>query len=130
VSRYLGDPKLGRAAFIMIGFCVLTVMLAAYAAMPKGHFGKRGKNEPDVKSPFFNILFFGNFVYMDYGVYLREMEEMMNDPSRTYEAQLREIYTSGQYLSTQKFRYIRLAYMSFIAGICTSALVCGAGFII
>jgi hypothetical protein len=130
VSGFLDDPRYAKGALIMIGFCALTVMLAAYAAMPKVSFGRQRKNAPDVKSPFFNILFFGSFVQLNYEVYLKEMEEMMNDPSRTYEAQLREIYTSGQYLSDKKFRYIRLAYMSFIAGICTSALVIGAGFIL
>ena len=129
VSRFLDHPRLAGAAFVMIGFCVLTVMLAAYAAMPKVSFGRHGKDVPDVKSPFFNILFFGNFVFLDYEVYLREMEKMMNDPSLTYEVQLREIYTSGQYLFKAKFRYIRLAYLSFITGIFTSALICGVGFV-
>jgi hypothetical protein len=130
VSRFLEDTRLALAALVMIGFCVLTVMLAAYAAMPKVSFGRQKNNAPDIKSPFFNILFFGNFIHMDYGLYLKEMEALMNDPNRTYEAQLKEIYTSGQYLAEKKFRYIRLAYMSFIAGICTSAVVYGFGFVV
>jgi hypothetical protein len=33
--RFLDDPRLQPAALTMIGFCILTVLLAAYAAMPK-----------------------------------------------------------------------------------------------
>jgi hypothetical protein len=37
------------------------------------------------------------------------MEEMMNDPTITYQAQVREVYTLGRFLATQKYRTLRFA---------------------
>lgn len=47
----------------------------------------------------------------------------MNDPSRTYEVQLREIYNLGGFLASKKYPFIRLSYISFLIGIITSVLV-------
>jgi hypothetical protein len=51
------------------------------------------------------------------------MEEIMNDPDRTYEIMVREIYYSGVYLVKNKYRYIRLGYMFFFAGLIVSTLI-------
>jgi len=51
------------------------------------------------------------------------MEEMLNDHSKTYEAQVREIYTLGVFLAQTKYRYLRLAYLVFVTGLFTSGLV-------
>jgi hypothetical protein len=44
------------------------------------------------------------------------MEEIMNDPSRTYKAQVREIYSIGTYLAKKKYRFLKLAYILFLSG--------------
>jgi hypothetical protein len=54
------------------------------------------------------------------------MEEVMNDPSRVYGAQVREIYLLGTFLAKKKYRFLRLGYLSFITGLFASFL----GFII
>ena len=48
------------------------------------------------------------------------MEEMMNDASRAYEAQVREVYLLGTFLAVRKYRFLRLAYLAFIAGLSVS----------
>jgi len=119
--RYLTEPQFKWAAATMICFCIVTVMLAAFAAMPKVPLRTpRRDGKPDLGDPSFNILYFGNFFSMDYMSFVETMEEIMNDHSRTYEAQLREIYITGQYLAQKKFRFVRLAYLSFMIGLaCT-----------
>lgn len=107
----LTEPAFRWAAVTLIVFCLLTIVLAACAAMPGR--SKAGKMPG-------NLLFFGDFTRMSFEEYERAMEEMLNDPSRTYEAQVREIYTLGVYLARKKYRYVRLAYLSFVGGLLVS----------
>ena len=52
-----------------------------------------------------------------------EMEKILSDPTKAYEAQVRELYTMGIYLATRKFRFVRFAYLSFMAGFVASGIV-------
>ena len=63
---------------------------------------------------------------MDYPHFVAEMETALNDPSKVYELQVREIYILGNFLAHTKYRYLRLAYMTFISGLRASvlALIC------
>jgi hypothetical protein len=108
---------------LLTGFCLLTVSLAAYAVMPKLPISPTDESAPDIHSPQFNLLFFGDFKRLDFKAFEDAMEEVMNDPSRTYEAQVRELYTMGVYLATKKYRYLRLAYFSFIIGLFASVIL-------
>ncbi len=118
---HLSDPQLRLASLTAIAFCVATVSFAAYAAMPKLRVSKKTDEKPDPNSPTFNILFFADFIKMDYEEYKLRMEQILNDPSRTYEAQVREVYNIGLYLAHQKYRFVRLSYMTFITGLLVSA---------
>jgi hypothetical protein len=60
---------------------------------------------------------------LDYDDYEKAMEEAMNDPSQTYQIQIREIYNMGKFLSQKKYRFVRLAYASFILGLFLSCIV-------
>jgi len=121
--RFLDDPRLQPAALIMIGFCILTVLLAAYAAMPK-KLGKKGTSKTiDPEDPYFNLLFFGSFTQMDYYDFENAMEKLMNDHEEAYKTQIKEIYLMGQYLAQEKYRFVRLAYISFITGMIISSVL-------
>jgi len=121
---FMNKPPFHWAAITLIGFSILTVILAAYAAMPKLTPKIESDAPVDIESPIFNILFFGSFCGMSYDRYRQEMETVLNDHNRVYEVQVREIYLLGHYLARQKYRYLRLAYLSFISGLTISALVC------
>ena len=109
--RYLQDPEFFAAASIMICFCVVTIILAAYAAMPKLKVKQKDSETDLLNSPSVNPLFFGAFVNMSYPEYQSAMEEFMSDHNKTYEVQLREVFIMGQYLARRKYRYVRLAYI-------------------
>ena len=117
---HIFKPDLKWPLLVLVGFCLLTVGLAAYAVMPKVPLSPKAATPPDIRSPKFNLLFFGDFTQLDYAQFATAMEEVMNDPSRTYEAQIRELYTLGTFLATKKYRFLRLAYVSFIAGLFVS----------
>jgi len=110
--------------YILICFCLLTICLAAYAVMPK--LPPADQAPPDLQSPSFNILFFGDFTRLSQAQFESTMEEIMNDPSRAYGAQVREIYLLGTFLAKKKYRFLRLGYLSFITGLFASFI----GFII
>ena len=105
---------------VLMGFSLITILLSAFAVMPKLPFNHRGHPEHDVHSPGFNLLFFGDFMGLDYPRFAAEMERVLNDPSLTYEAEVREIYTLGLFLAYKKYRYLRLAYTTFIVGLFAS----------
>ena len=104
--------------YILIICCLLTICLATYAVMPK--LPPANLPAPDIQDPSFNILFFGDFTRLSQAQFESAMEEVMNDPSRTYGAQVREIYLLGTFLAKKKYRFLRLGYLTFIAGLFTS----------
>ena len=104
--------------YILICSCLLTICLATYAVMPK--LPPANLPAPDIQSPQFNILFFGDFTRLSQQQFESSMEEIMNDPSRTYGAQVREIYLLGSFLVKKKYRFLRLGYLSFITGLFAS----------
>ena len=116
---YLIDPFLRWAVVVLIFFCLLTILSAAYAVMPKISL----KNAPKPDSLNTNFLFFGNFINYDYDTYLALMEKIVNDDYCIYEMQIREIYEQGLYLARKKYRFIRYAFTFFISGLLSSASV-------
>src|SRR5216117_3951587 len=100
---HLSDPYLRWPVLVLIVSCLATVVSAAYAVMPKLNKGFR----PD----------------LEYEEFAGLMEGVMNDSSRVYEAQVREVYELGVFLGRRKYVYVRLAYVFFIAGLLVSAAV-------
>ncbi|RMD85884.1 MAG: hypothetical protein D6813_15630 [Calditrichaeota bacterium] len=128
----LAAPQLTKAHIrlpfiILIIFCLLTIVLAAYSAMPKISLKNKNHSNINVKSPTFNLLFFGDFSQLDYDQYEQAMAEIMGEPDLTYEAQIKELYILGKYLATKKYFLLRLAYLTFIVGLVASGLGVLAG---
>ena len=123
----LAAPQVMKAGsqwplLVLIGFSLATILLAAYAVMPKVALSDHHPSAADVRGPQFNLLFFGDFTGMSYAQFEAEMERVMNDPSQVYQVQLREIYTLGVFLARKKYRFLRLAYTTFILGLFASII--------
>jgi len=121
--RYITEPHLKWAIVVLIAFCLMTIGLATYAVMPKIPFFLKRETDETIKSPGFNLLFFADFVRLTYEEFERGMEEIMNDPSLTYQVQVKELYTLGTFLAKKKYRFLRLAYITFIIGAFASATI-------
>jgi len=121
-TRFLFEEKTHLAAATLIGFCVITILLAAYAAMPK-IISKKITDSVNLQDNSFNLLFFGSFTRMGYSAYRNAMENMMNNHDDVYETQIREIYTMGSYLSQNKYKFVQFSYLSFISGILFSSVI-------
>ena len=121
--RYISDPHLKWAITVLIVFCLLTIGFATYAVMPKVPLSFKRRRAADIRAPSFNLLFFADFVHLPYKEFEMAMEEVMNDPSLTYQVQVRELYTHGTFMAKKKYRFLRLAYIAFITGAFASAFV-------
>jgi hypothetical protein len=122
-AAFVVREKFQAAVIVLMCFCMVTILLATFAVMPGTPLHVRRRKSSDLPMrPGFNLLFFGSFAGMDYAHFEAAMEEMMNDPSKTYEAMVREVYTLGVYLARKKYRYLRLAYIVFSTGLFAAGL--------
>lgn len=106
---------------MLVGFLLITIFLALMTVTPRVQ-GFRHKKY-SVHDPNYSPLFFGNYVDVSYDEYLKDLEEIMNDPDRTYEVMVKEIYYAGVYLVKSKYKYIRFGYMFFFAGLIISTII-------
>jgi len=104
--------------YILICSCLITICLATYAVMPK--LPPANLPAPDISHPQFNLLFFGDFSRLSQDQFENAMGELINDPSRGYNAQVREVYLLGTFLAKKKYRFLRLGYLAFITGLFAS----------
>lgn len=109
-------PIAGLDIFLLITifFALLTVIGRVKVLNRKKH----SINDPD-----YSPLFFGNFGDVPYEEYARNFEEIMNDSDQTYEIIVKDIYYAGVYLLTTKYKYIRIAYLSFFTGLIVSVMI-------
>lgn len=116
--RYLEDPYLRWPVTVLIAGSLVTIIAAAYAVMPKLNLSTK----PDLRDPHTNLLFFGTFSHLEYSEWVTELDPILHDPDRAYEAMLRDIYEMGIYMGRKKYRFIRIAYVSFLIGLVLSML--------
>lgn len=119
-SQFVNDALLAWPARCICVSCVITILFAIYAVMPKIRVNACAATDEEVRKPSFNILFFGDFLRMDWDRYEAECERVFNDTNLTHEAMLRDLYTMGLYLANRKYRYLRYAYVAFASGIASS----------
>ena len=117
----IADARFTASITVLIGFLLITIFLALMTVIPKLRGFRRKKFS--VRDPNYSPLFFGNYADIPYDEYVQDFEEIMNDPDRTYEVMVREIYFAGVYLLKSKYRYIRLGYMFFFAGLILSTAI-------
>jgi hypothetical protein len=118
-APHVMKPALRWPAAVLILSCLATVVLAIYAVMPK--LPLRVPAERPSRTAAFNLLFFGDFVQMTSEEFEGEMEKVLNDASEVYRVQVREIYTLGVFLAQKKYRFLKLAYLTFLFGLLASA---------
>ena len=81
---YLDNPILRWLVIIMIFFCVIKILAAAYAVVPKI---KHPPQQTDTENHG-NIQFFGCFMHMSYEALADTMQHVIRDTDHAYEAEL------------------------------------------
>ena len=94
--------------------CLVTIILAILSTRPNvkwGHFTKE-----DIVAKKVDLIFFGNFINMDYDDYLNAVMSMMENDEQLYSTMIKNQYSLGKILA-KKFRLVKLAYNVFMIGI-------------
>jgi len=115
------DPKLKVASTVLLCFLIATVLMALLTLIP--NIGLLGAKKRTITDAGFNPLFFGDYANVKYDDYMDHMNELLNDPNRSYEAQVKELYYAGVYLQKTKYNYVKLGYIFFFIGLISSTIV-------
>jgi hypothetical protein len=113
------DPDLAVGATILLVFTLLALLLAILAVLPKYRPLRLTSSE---LPPHFNLLFFGHFAELPRERFLEEVARAMKNDGTVYEVMAKDLYGLGYYLSHYKYRYLRLAYLFFLAGFVLASL--------
>jgi len=115
------DPRLTLPITGLDAFLLVTIYLALLTVIGKVKVFNHHKHSINDKD--YSPLFFGNYGDIPYKEYADHFAEIMNDSDATYEVMLKDIYYSGVYLLTTKYRYMRLAYLFFFAGLIVTFII-------
>ena len=109
----LNDPDLRNSAIILLVFTMLALLLAILAVLPKYRPLRLAGHDLPAQ---FNLLFFGHFAELDRERFLREVAARMGTDGVVYDTIARDLYSLGYYLAHYKYRFLRWAYLFFLAG--------------
>jgi hypothetical protein len=113
------EPRLTLSIASLDIFLLITIYLALMTVIGKVSVFNRRKHS--VNDHDYSPLFFGNYGDVPYDEYARHFAEIMNDSDATYEIMVKDIYYAGTYLLRTKYKYMRLAYLFFLAGLIVSS---------
>jgi hypothetical protein len=119
----LDDPVLRTASLTLAAFTMLALLLAVLAVLPKYRPLRLEDGAPF--PPQFNLMFFGHFAEMPRERFLTEIAGALKSDGSVYETMARDTYALGWYLAHYKYRYLRLAYIFFLAGFVLACVVQG-----
>lgn len=116
----LGDADLRYAVLTLDAFTLLAMLFAVLAVLPKYRPFKLTGAELPVG---FNLLFMGHFAELPRERFLAEIARSLKTDGSVYCTMANDIYSLGAYLAQHKYRYLRFAYLSFLAGFVLALLV-------
>jgi hypothetical protein len=115
------EPRLTLAITGLDVFLLITIYLALMTVIGKVSVFNRRKHS--VNDHDYSPLFFGNYGDIPYDEYASHFAEVMNDYDATYEVMVKDVYYAGTYLLRTKYKYMRLAYLFFMAGLIVSITI-------
>jgi hypothetical protein len=115
------EPRLTMSITGLDIFLLITIYLALLTVIGKVKIFNNRKHA--VTDRDYSPLFFGNYGDIPYSEYVSHFAEIMNDSDATYEVMIKDIYYSGVYLLTTKYRYMRLSYLFFFAGLIVTIII-------
>lgn len=100
--------------WVMVIGALVTILLCAYATLPKAPAmrARIAENGPLPKG--FNLFFFTSFIQLPLDEYKKRMHLVLSSPPRTHDAILEELHAHGRYIARQKYTPLRMAYFSFL----------------
>lgn len=105
----------GVVVFVVFGF--LTVVFCVMAMAPKHYRREKGSASAN------SIFHFSEMGMMDEHTYINRLRETLEDDSALAESMSRELFHMGKDVLKPKFKWLRLAYASFLIGLAVSVLL-------
>jgi hypothetical protein len=121
----MGQDIVPILVFLVI--CLITIIIAILSTRPI-LINKRFTDE-DIRQKNVDLIFFGNFIKMEYEDYVKALKDMMKDEEHLYSTMIKNQYTLGKILS-KKFRLVKIAYNVFMIGIILTVIVFLLNFIV
>jgi hypothetical protein len=98
-------------------FTGIALLAALLCVLPMRGVPRHPDGSVDPASPAFNLLFFMHFHHLSQEQFERELGARLSDSAGLYRSLARDIHAHGVMLARTKYRYLRLSYTSFIAGL-------------
>ena len=117
----LSEPHFTLSMTALIVFLLITIFFALLTVIGRVKVFNRRRHS--IRDADYSPLFFGNFGDVPYDEYAQDFIDTMNDADKTYEIMVKDIYYAGTYLLKTKYKYIRLAYLYFFAGLILSTVI-------
>jgi hypothetical protein len=102
------------AMLVLGGFAFLSAVLAILAVLPAV------KPRPGMA---LNLLFFGSFTELPEDEYVERVTGDLDDQDRIFRTIARDIYQNGAVLRRKKYRFLALAYRTFLVGLVATVIV-------
>ncbi len=99
---------------ILLVVCLATIILAILSTRPNVKWGNFTRE--DLEQNKVDLIFFGNFINMDYEEYLNAVLNMMESDEKLYSTMIKNQYSLGKILA-KKFKLVKIAYNVFMIGI-------------
>ena len=108
---------------ILALFAFVSAMCAVFAVLPSVRAPKGvGLDERQV-----NKLFFGHFTQIDEETWTKAVLAELRSDETMYRLMLHDIYQNGQVLQRKKYKFLAMAYRTFLSGMVLTVLVFIAG---
>ncbi len=105
---------------ILLIVCLATIILAILSTRPNVKWGNFTREDLEQKKV--DLIFFGNFINMDYEEYLDAVMAMMENDEDLYSTMIKNQYSLGKILA-KKFKLVKIAYNVFMIGISITVIV-------
>jgi hypothetical protein len=100
----------------LAGTAFLASFFAVLAIMPRASSAKIPLDQ-------INPLFFGHFADLDEEEWMAEVLRRAGSDEQLYRMMLRDMYQNGQVLHRRKYRFLSIAYRTFLAGLALTLAV-------
>ncbi|WP_240949897.1 Pycsar system effector family protein [Novosphingobium sp. ERN07] len=117
----VGQAKSGAMPWslgVLALFAFVSAMCAVFTVLPSISGPKAAKLN-DGKP---NKLFFGYFTHMDEEEWTQSILDDLRADETIFRTMLHDIYQNGQVLQRKKYRYLSIAYRSFMVGLCLTSI--------
>lgn len=117
----VGQAKNGAMPWslgVLASFAFISALCAMFAVLPTVSSkdpAKFGDGAP-------NKLFFGYFTNIDEAVWTESILAELHTDEAVFRTILHDVYQNGQILQRKKYRYLSLAYKSFMVGLCLTLI--------